>query len=168
MVIERAMHIRPFQPSDAEHLGRIFHASVHEIGIRDYTTDQTAIWSVSPPDPEIYLRRGLGARIFLVAVDGNGEPIGYGDVEPSGHIDHLYCRPDVVGTGVGSALYDALEEAALSAGIAALFVDTSETARRLFERKGFSAQYRNDLVIGGVAIHNYFMTKILGSAADTF
>jgi putative acetyltransferase len=39
--------------------------------------------------------------------------------------------------------------------------ETSELARRLFERKGFVVLERQDLLIRGVPIHNYRMTKIL-------
>ncbi|WP_425424049.1 GNAT family N-acetyltransferase [Sphingomonas sanxanigenens] len=110
------------------------------------------------PDPDRYLWQAVG-RTFLVAVDDDNRPIGYGDLEPDGHIDHLYCRPDVVGTGVGSAIYAAIEAAARQAGMALLFVDASESARRLFERRGFGVDARNDYNINGVAIHNYRMSK---------
>ncbi|WP_419825671.1 GNAT family N-acetyltransferase [Sphingomonas sp.] len=47
----------------------------------------------------------------------HGIVAGYGELEPDRHIDHLYCRPDRLGTGVGSALYAGLEAAAEQAGI---------------------------------------------------
>lgn len=152
------MFIRPFEPSDASTLAALFHASVREAGIRDYSAEQVAAWSPSMPDPDRYLWQAVG-RTFLVAVDDDNRPIGYGDLEPDGHIDHLYCRPDVVGTGVGSAIYAAIEAAARQAGMALLFVDASESARRLFERRGFGVDARNDYNINGVAIHNYRMSK---------
>ena len=61
--------------------------------------------------------------------------------------------------GVGSAIYAALEAAARDAGIAMVIVEASESARRLFERRGFSIDARNDFTINGVAIHNYHMSK---------
>ena len=42
-----------------------------------------------------------------------------------------------------------------------LFTEASELARRLFERKGFAVVERQDMVIRGVAIHNYRMAKAL-------
>ena len=152
------MIVRPFEPSDAEALATLFHESVREAGAQDYSEEQVAAWSPSRPDPEIYLRRAE-SRTLLVAVDEAGEPVGYGDLEPDGHIDHLYCRADKIGTGVGSAIYAALEAAAKSAGIAIIFVEASESARRLFERRGFGIDARNDFTINGVAIHNYRMSK---------
>ncbi len=154
------MFIRPFVPSDADALASLFHASVREAAIREYSSEQVAAWSPSKPDPERYIEQAEG-RTFLVAVDDDDRAIGYGDLEPNGHIDHLYCRPDMVGTGVGSAIYAALEDAARRAGIAVLFVEASEGARRLFERRGFCVDARNDFTINGVAIHNYRMSKAI-------
>ncbi len=152
------MRIRPFKPADADALATLFHSSVHEAGIRDYTAEQVAAWSPAKPDPERYLRQAEG-RVFLVAEGKNGQPIGYGYLEPDGHIDHLYCRPDMIGTGVGSALYASIEAAAKEAGIMVLFVEASEAARRFFERRGFSVDARNNFAVNGVAIHNFRMSK---------
>ena len=152
------MIIRSFEPADADVLATLFHESVRQAGIRDYSAEQVAAWSPSKPEPERYLRQAQG-RTFLVALRDDGVVIGYGDLEPNGHIDHLYCRPDVVGTGVGSAIYAELEAAASKIGIDVLFVEASEGARRLFERRGFSVDARNDFTVNGVALHNYRMSK---------
>jgi putative acetyltransferase len=152
------MIIRSFEPADAEALATLFHESVHQTGIQDYSAEQVAAWSPSKPDPEKYLRQAQG-RTFLVALRDDGVVIGYGDLEPNGHIDHLYCHPDVVGTGVGSAIYAELEATASKTGVDVLFVEASEGARRLFERRGFSVDARNDFLVNGVAFHNYRMSK---------
>jgi putative acetyltransferase len=65
------------------------------------------------------------------------------------------------GRGIASRLYDAVEAAAREQGISSLFTEASELARRLFEHKGFMVLERQDLVIRGVAIHNYRMAKTL-------
>ena len=54
-----------------------------------------------------------------------------------------------------------MEAAARAQGIRSLFTEASELARRLFEHKGFAVEERQDLVIRGVAIHNYRMVKTL-------
>jgi putative acetyltransferase len=155
------MRSRPFRKDDAPALAALFHASVREVGIRDYTLEQVQAWSPAPPDPARYVQRGLEDRTFLVAVDDDDEPIAYTDLEADGHINHFYCRPDVVGTGVASALYDQLEAAARARGLSRISVNASEAARRLFLKKGFSVVRRNDLVRMGVRIHNYSMEKTL-------
>jgi putative acetyltransferase len=154
------MKIRPFEPADAPALASLFHASVREAAAKDYSADQIAAWSPSPPESARYVRQAEG-RIFLVAENDAGEPVGYADLELDGHIDHLYCRPDVVGSGVGSALYAALEARARERGMPFLFVEASDAARRLFERHGFKIESRNDFKIAGVPIHNYRMSKAI-------
>lgn len=160
------MHIRPFIPADAQALAELYHAAVHEIGIRDYSAAQVAAWSPQPKAAATYLEKAAD-RIFLVAVSNDGDPIGYGDLELNGHIDHLYCRPDHVGSGVGAAICSALEEAAEAQNIRFLFVEASEAARRLFERRGYEMESRRDFEIDGVPIHNYRMSKRLGGIAQT-
>ena len=154
------MRIRPFMPGDGEPLAALYHSAVQEIGARDYSPEQVAVWSPAPLDPAGYAARAAG-RLTLVAENAGGEPVGYIDLEPSGRIDHFYCRPDVVGAGVGSALYAALERAAREAGTQRLTVEASEAARRFFLRRGFEIESRNDFELGGVAIHNYRMVKSL-------
>lgn len=156
------MQIRPFRPTDADALADLFHASVREAGIRDYSSEQVAAWSPVRPDPARYLQQAEN-RTFLVAVDELDQPIGYGDLEPDGHIDHLYCHPERVGTGVGAALYKALEATAQEKGFPRLFVEASEAARRMFARYGFQIDGRQEFVRNGVLIHNYRMSKRLSS-----
>ncbi|MFA5988619.1 MAG: GNAT family N-acetyltransferase [Sphingomonas sp.] len=157
------MLIRPFMPADAPALAILFHASVHHGANWVYSREQLAAWSPTPPNPENYIQRAADRRVFLVAVDELGEPLAYGDLAANGHVDHLYCRPDRIGTGVASALYDDLERAALEQGLAALSADASEAARPLFERKGFKVDVRQEITVSAIAIHNYRMTKRLAS-----
>lgn len=154
------MLVRLFRPQDAEALAALFHASVREGGLRHYSPEQVKAWSPAVPSAKAYHRRADDRAVF-VAVDDGDRPLGYADLGPDGHIDHLYCRPDRIGAGVGSALYAAVEAAATSAGVATLSVDASEGARPLFERRGFHIEARRDFTINGVAIHNYRMVKPL-------
>ena len=101
----------------------------------------------------------------LVAADEDDRPVAYIDLEPNGHINRLFCAPEAAGQGIASRLYDAVEAAAREQGIRSLFTEASELARRLFERKGFAVVERQDMVIRGVAIHNYRMAKALDLAA---
>ena len=155
------MHIRAFRPADAPALARIFHAAVHQIGRLHYSLEQLNAWAPAVPDPERFLEQAADGRILLVATDESDEPLAYGDLELNGHIDHLYCRPDVAGSGVTSALYDRLEAAARERGITRLHVEASEPARRFFLRKGFTMLGRREFTLGGVAIHNFAMDKRL-------
>ena len=157
----RKMRVRQYRRADAACIAAIFFHSVREAALRDYSAAQVEAWAPEMPDAGRFDARARDGRLVLVAVDENDAPIAYGDLEPTGHIDHLYCRPDHVGTGAASALYDQLERSALALGLPKLFVEASEAARRLFLRKGFSEIERREFPVGGVMIHNYLMTKPL-------
>lgn len=152
--------IRRFRAADAPRLAAIYHVAVHAIGARFYTAAQCRAWSPAPPDPSAYVAKAA-QRAFLVAVDAADVPIGYGDLEPDGHIDHLYCHPDHAGTGIGSAVCAALIAAARHDGIPLLYVEASEAARGVFERQGFVLEHRRDFAVAGIAIHNYRMVMPL-------
>jgi putative acetyltransferase len=118
-------------------------------------------WAPEVPDPARFAARAADGRTVLVAVDGEDAPLAYGDLEPDGHIDHLFCRPDAAGTRVAVALYAAIEAEARARGLARLHVEASEPARRFLLKQGFVLIARRDFEIGGVAIHNFAMEKRL-------
>jgi putative acetyltransferase len=155
--------IRFYEPKDAAFLGAVFFDAVRTGGLRDYSQAQVEAWAPAMPDPARFEARAKDGRLMLVAVNEVDEPIAYGDLEPNGHVDHLYCRPEVIGTGVASALYDRLEQQARERGMIRLFVEASEAARRLFLRKGFAEVKRRDFLLHGVNIHNYLMEKLLSA-----
>lgn len=157
------MHVRSFRSEDAPILARIFHAAVHQIARLHYSTEQVNAWAPAVLGPERFLQRGGDGGVLLVAVNDLDQPIAYGDLEADGHIDHLYCRPDVAGMGITSYLYDHIEAAAVDRCIARLYVEASEPARRFFLKKDFVVLQRRVFNLGGVAIHNFEMEKHLTS-----
>lgn len=102
-------------------------------------------------------RRYSDGRLALVAVDASDRPVAFGDLERDGHLDFLYAAPEVAGQGVASAIYARLKAHALASGLARLYTEASEAARRFFERKGFEVLARRELKIGETSIHNYAM-----------
>lgn len=158
--------IRPFRDGDAPHLSRLYRRSVEGLGARDYSADQVRVWASLAPDPARMRAMALDGRVRLVAVDGADLPVGYADLEPDGHLDHLYCAPEAKGTGAAASLCEALERIARERGMTRLYSEASEAARRFFLRRGFAVLRRRDLEIDGVAIHNYAVEKVLDGGAD--
>ena len=155
------MHVRPFRPEDAPILAGIFHAAVHQIAALHYSKEQVSAWSPRVPSQQRFLERGTDGRLLLVAVDNWDQPLAYGDLEPDGHIDHLFCRPEVAGRGVTSMLYENIEAAAVDRRIRRLYVEASEPARRFFLKRNFVVLQRRDFDLAGVPIHNFEMQKYL-------
>ncbi|MEM8836690.1 MAG: GNAT family N-acetyltransferase [Pseudomonadota bacterium] len=155
------MLIRPFKTSDAAALSEIFHASVHIIGSRYYNAQQVNAWSPHRVSEEAFIARVSDGRSVYVAVNENDKLVGFIELEKDGHIDCFYCDPSVVGTGVGSALYDHLEKAARAQGLDRLDVAASEAAKPFFLGKGFHLVRRQTVERNGVPLHNYLMEKHL-------
>jgi putative acetyltransferase len=155
------MQLRPYRVEDAADLASIFYRSVREVASRRYDKAQVEAWAPRLGDPVGWNSRATDGRMTIVAVDENDRPIAFGDLETNGHIDHLFASPEAVGTGTASAIYDELERRARQLGITRLYVEASESAVRLFERKGFTRIRRNDFALRGVSMHNYSMEKAL-------
>jgi putative acetyltransferase len=153
--------IRLFRPSDAPTLAEIFYRAIHEVARAHYSIEQINAWAPAVPSAERFEARGADGRTLLVAVNEREEPIAYGDVELDGHIDHIFCSPEVAGSGVAAQLYSALEGAARARAIDRLYVEASEPAQRFFLKRGFTTTGRNDFELNGVAIHNFRMEKRL-------
>jgi putative acetyltransferase len=157
----KPVHIRLYAPSDAAALGAIFFAAVREAGARDYSPAQVEAWAPAVAPPERVAARAGDGRLTGVAADAADRPVAYIELEADGHIDHFYCDPGHIGTGVAARLYAWLEARAGERGTTLLYVEASEAARRFFLRKGFVQTARRDFVLRGVPIHNYRMEKQL-------
>ncbi len=154
------MHIRPFTPDDAAALAAVFQASVRGLGARHYAPAQVSAWCRGGPDAAAFRHRAHTHRV-LVAVCDRSQPVAYADMEADGHIDHLYCLPAYAGRGVGSALLAALLAGARQSRLPNVHVEASAGARGLFARHGFALDRRADVMVGGVAIHHYCMSRAL-------
>ncbi len=155
------MSVRAYEKEDAALLCEIFVKAVEQVGNQDYTPAQVEAWAARCPGParlEDLLKDG---RIRLVAVDQANRPLAFCDLEPDGHIDFLYCAPEVAGTGVTSSLYDVVEQTARLRGMIRLYSEASEPARRFFLKRGFVVIARRDFELSGVSIHNYAVEKVL-------
>ena len=150
--------LRPYHSTDAAALTTLYVRSVRHYGPRVYTPEQVAVWAATADVANTAARCGDG-RYVVVAQDEAGRLLGFADLEADGHLDMLYVAPEAEGLHVGSHLYGAIEAHARRRGLYRIFVEASELARPLFERRGFTLLGRNGLVMDGVAIHNYPMEK---------
>ncbi|WP_051337309.1 GNAT family N-acetyltransferase [Leisingera daeponensis] len=154
--------IRQFKADDAEDLAEVFRAAVHGIASRFYSPEQINAWCPGAPPAAAMGQKLSDGRAAWVAVDEEGAPAAFIDLESDGHIDMLFCHPRAAGQGAAAALYTRLEAAATRQGLKLLYVEASEAARGFFERQGFAVDRRREFERSGVKIHNYRMVKILG------
>ncbi|MEL6977691.1 MAG: GNAT family N-acetyltransferase [Pseudomonadota bacterium] len=156
------MRVRAYRADDARVLPQILHAAVHATGSAGYSSAQRDAWSPAPLTAAAYQARVDAGRTVFTAVDDADHPVAFIELERDGRIDCFYCHPDAARAGVGGLLYDRLERKAVAAGLARLYVEASEAARRFFLQRGFVTAGRREFERRGVLIHNYAMEKLLG------
>jgi putative acetyltransferase len=153
------IQVRNYKQSDAASIVRLFYDTIHSINRRDYSAEQVNAWAPTIPDPTIWHHRMI-ARSTLVA-EQDGDLLGFAEMEPRGHLDMIYCRGDVVGSGVGRRLYQALEAKAIGIGLSYISADVSITAQPFFARCGFYVIQQNTVVRLGISLTNVKMLKVL-------
>jgi len=158
--------LRPYLASDVQLLSEIRFAAIEELTVEDYDEAQRRAWVSAGNDEEAFAR-GLEKGLTLVALIGGG-PVGFISLQDGGLIDQLYIHPAIARTGVASALVEAIEKLAAARGTAMLVTDASDTAKPLFEARGYQATRRNTIEIDGEYLGNTRMTKTLApkAAAD--
>ncbi|WP_442753982.1 GNAT family N-acetyltransferase [Methylocystis sp. JAN1] len=153
--------LRPFLPGDAPTLAALFRASVEELAAEDYSDDQREAWASAADDEEVFAAK-LANALTIVALVG-GEIAGFASLKDNTLLDMLYVRPDLARRGVGSSLADAAEKLAGARGTKKLTVEASDAARDFFAARGYVAQSRNTVTIGGEWLGNTTMTKDLAA-----
>ena len=151
--------LRPYLPADTPALADIFRESIHELTGDDYSPGQQAEWAGRADDEEAFAAR-LAGELTLVATIA-GEPVAFASLKGTDVIDMLYVLPSASRQGLASLLLDALEKLAAARGARRLSVDASDTARDLFDRRGYKPQRRNTVPLGAEWIANTTMEKAL-------
>ena len=153
------MLIRLFQKQDSDQIAQLFHDTVREVNIYDYSTAQVNAWA--PDDLHIPEWSESCAKKFTYVAEEEGEIIGFGQLEADGHIDCFFCHKDYQRCGVGTRLYRAIEAKALELRIERLFVEASITARAFFKNRGFAVVKEQQVMIRGENFTNFVMDKSL-------
>jgi putative acetyltransferase len=154
--------LRPLLPADLPLLREIFRDSIAELTADDYSAAQQEAWA-SAADDEAAFDKKLASQLTLVATL-EGSAVGFASLAGKDKIDMLYVHPAAAGQGVGNLLINALEKLAGGRGAVKLSVDASDSARGFFEKRGYVAQQRNSVSVGGewlanTTLHRQLATK---------
>jgi putative acetyltransferase len=153
--------MRPMLPTDVPLLAEIFRAAVEELTADDYSEAQQVAWASIADDEEAFGAK-LVHELTLVATFG-GAAVGFAALAENRRIDMLYVHPAASSQGAGAMLCDALEKLAGARGSKEITVDASDSARGFFEKRGYKAQSRNTVSLGGEWLANTTMTKPLSA-----
>lgn len=147
------MEIRKYQPSDCKILTELFYNTVHKINVNDYTEEQLNAWATGQVDLEKW-NQSLQEHYSLVAVE-NGIIIGFGDIDQTGYLDHLFVHADYQRQGVATAICSQLEQAVKET----ITTHASITARPFFEKRGYQVIKEQQVECHGVFLTNFIMQK---------
>ncbi len=153
------MQIRLFRPEDTQAIAQLFHDTVRTVNVRDYSLEQVKAWS---PD-DIYFRNweSLCSSRFTYVAEAEQKILGFGELEPNGHIDCFYCHHQYQRQGIGSQIYRAIENKARELNLACLSVEASITAKPFFVSQGFLIVKQQAVSCRGKTFINYLMQKQL-------
>ena len=153
------MELRRYRSEDLPVLARLFGETVRRVNIRDYTRAQAEAWAAGEAD--LLARDDWFRRLYTLVAVVDGRIAGYGNVDDTGYLDHLFVRWDCQGQGVATALCDALEARCRELGVDAVTVHASRTALPFFLRRGYAVEREQQVPVRGQALTNYAMGKAL-------
>jgi len=156
-----AVSLRPYLPADVKRCAEIFRSSIEELAAEDYDEDQREAWASRADDEAGFGARLSGGLTLLALIDG--AVAGFASLKGPDQIDMLFVDPEFARQGAARTLVEALTKLAEARGAKLLTVETSDVAKPLFERQGFTSQQRNLVRVGDQWLANTTMTKALGA-----
>ena len=147
------MLIREYHSLDCKELAELFYHTVHRVNAKDYTKEQLDVWATGQIDLEQW-NQTFQEHYSLVAVD-NDVIVGFGDIDRTGYLDHLYVHADYQGRGIATDICNRLEETVLGN----IITHASITARPFFEKRGYKVVKEQQVQRQGISLANFVMIK---------
>ena len=136
------MRLRRYRTEDLPILARLFGETVRQVNCRDYTLPQVEAWAAGEAD--LLTRDSWFQRLYTLVAEAGGRIVGYGNVEDTGYLDHLFVRWDCQGQGIAAAT-----------------VHASKTALPFFLGRGYAIEREQQVPCRGQVLTNYALEKIL-------
>jgi putative acetyltransferase len=132
--------LRPYLPADRDTLAILMQASIEELAIDDYTADQRDAWAAAAESDAF--AQTLAKGLTLVALDEALEVVGFASLVENCAVAHVHVHPDLISTGIGRTLMEALAKLAAARGAEALVADATDNAKGFFAKLGYEARAR--------------------------
>ena len=140
------LQIRSLRRADASAFLEVHRASIHGLAAGDYSSDVIMAWAPLPVTAEAVsaLLRDWNHEFRIIAED-DGRAVGVGALSvEKAELTACYVSPADCSRGVGTAITNRLEETARSAGIEFLELNSSITAQRFYQRRGYEIVARGE------------------------
>ncbi len=152
--------LRSFREEDGPALLALFRDTIRRVNAKDYSPEQIRAWASDEIDVAQWSARFEGR--FAVVAEAGPQPVGFTELESSGHLDRFYVSADHQRRGIGVLLLAAVMAEARRVGIPRLYTEASLTARPFFEAHGFRMLAPQVVTCRGVEFVNYRMEFWLG------
>lgn len=147
------MIIRKYKTTDCKEITKLFYNTVHTINAKDYTKEQLDAWATDKIDLEKW-NKLLLQNYSIVAID-NDIIIGFGDIDKTGYIEHLFVHKEYQKKGVATAICNKLEQNIQGK----VFTYASITAKSFFQKRGYSVIKKQQVKRQGIFLTNFVMEK---------
>lgn len=151
--------LRRYRRGDAAALAEVFEAAVRGTACRDYSPAQIDAWASVATT--MYDWDKWFSRLYTVVAEQDGRLVGYGNINETGYLDHLFVHPKAAGQGIASAICARLEGWAAGRGIERLTVHASITARPFFEKRGWRVIQEQQVMLRMQTFTNFVMEYTL-------
>ena len=153
------MKIRKLKPEDVKEIHQLHLDTVKYVNSKDYSPDQIKTWPKVLVDPLDPMKKFKDSIAFVALI--NNKIVGFGNINKNGHLHRIYTHKDYQGKGIGSAIYNKLEETAKKLGIKEINLVSTITAKEFYLKKGFKLLGEKRGLIDGVEHIDFEMKKKL-------
>lgn len=157
------MELRRYSQEDLQEVVRLFCDTVRYVNAKDYSERQVRVWSDA--GKELLKKNDYFLSLYTLIATENTQIVGYGNIDGSGYLDHLYVHKAFQGLHIASTLCDSLEDHAVSLNLKEITVNASITARPFFEKRGYETVKEQYVIRQRIKLKNYYMKKHIASAA---
>lgn len=148
------MIIRKYKPSDCGYLAELFYDTVHSVNAKDYTDEQLKAWATGNVALEDWNKSFLSH--FTVVAHEHDVITGFGDMDKTGYLDHLFVHKDYQNQGIATAICNELEQAFEGNKVT---THASITAKPFFEKRGYKVVKKQEVERNGILLTNFIMEK---------
>lgn len=159
--------IRSYQSEDFDTLLDLHEQAIRTINAKDYSPPQIETWATKDEKDVASWEQVLG-NSYAVVAESQGRLVGFANLfVTQGYIDRLYVHKDYQRQGIATALYNTLEEKAVSMQLPLVTVEAAVTSCPFFEKMGFKVVVEQQKKVKDSTLLSYIMTKDLSPQLNT-
>lgn len=152
--------IRPLEEKDIHDMQSLFHSTVLNVNIKDYTKEEVEDWASCGNDME-HWKEIIFNNQFIGVFDKQDNLIGYSSMNKNGYMHSMFVHKDWQGKGIATLLLSEVEKIARQYKVKEITSEVSKTARPFFEHKGYVVECEQKQQANRLKLTNYKMKKVL-------